>query len=61
MSENQETTVALKQQQLEYLDAIAKKYDLPDRSKALRVLIAFAMQETEHEEAIFTKIRCINC
>ena len=61
MAENVTTTLELKEKQLEYLDGIAKKYDLPDRSKALRCLITFAMQEAEHEGSIFTEIRCANC
>ena len=61
MAENVPTTLELKEKQLEYLDAVAKKYDLSDPSKALRCLITFAMQETEGEASIFSEIRCANC
>jgi len=61
MAENASTTLELKDKHVEYLDAMAKKHNLPDRSKALRCLITFAMQETEHESSIFTDIRCANC
>ncbi len=61
MAENEPTTLELKENQLDYLDSMAKKHNLPDRSKALRCLITFAMQETEHEASIFTKTRCMNC
>ena len=61
MAENVATTLELKEKQLEYLDAMAKKHNLSDRSKALRCLITFAMQEMEQEDSIFTEIRCVNC
>ncbi|MDC0935098.1 hypothetical protein OAS39_02345 [Pirellulales bacterium] len=61
MADNVSETLELKESHLEYLDEVIKKYDLPDRSKALRCLVTFAMQETEQEAAIFTKIRCSNC
>ena len=61
MADNVTTTLELKANQLEYLDAIAKKHSLPDRSKALRCLITFAMEKAEHEDSIFTEIRCTNC
>ncbi len=61
MADNVETTVQLKQSQLDYLDAMVKEYGLPDRSKALRCLIVFAMQEKKLENSIYTEIRCTNC
>lgn len=61
MPENVATTLELKAIQAEYLEAIAKKHYLPDRSKALRCLITFAMEQLEQEDSIFTEIRCTNC
>ena len=61
MAENVATSLELKENQLEYLDAMAKKHNLSDGSKALRCLITFAMQESEHEASIFSEIRCVNC
>jgi metal-responsive CopG/Arc/MetJ family transcriptional regulator len=62
MFENIQATVELKQNQLDYLDQMVQKYDLPDRDKALRCLLAFAMSEgKQREEEIFMQIRCLNC
>ena len=61
MAENVSETLELNASQIEYLDTMATKYDLADRSKALRCLITFAMQQSEQEFSIFTKIRCANC
>ena len=61
MADNVATTLELKENQVEYLDAIAKKHNLPDRSKALRCLITFAMEKSEQEASIFTEIRCTSC
>lgn len=60
MAENVEATVELKQKHLDYLDAMVEKYALPDRSKALRVLITFAMQDAD-EKLIYQQIRCADC
>ena len=61
MLENVEAKWELKEKQVEYLDAMAKKHNLPDRSKALRCLITYAMEKSEQEDAIFTEVRCTNC
>ena len=61
MAENVTSTLELKEKQLQYLDEIAKRYNLPDRSKALRCLITFAMEEQDHEASIFSEIRCVTC
>ena len=61
MAENIATTLELKENQVDYLEGMAKKYNLPDRSKALRCLITFAMEQAEQEDSIFTQIRCANC
>ncbi len=58
---NEEHTLLLKPIQYEYLQKMAKKYNLEDESKALRCLISFALQETQHESTIFEEIRCLNC
>ena len=61
MAENVETTVELKQNQLDFLDQMVQQYALPDRGKALRCLIVYAMQETAQQNSIFHDIRCTNC
>ena len=61
MADNVDTTVQLKDNQLKYLDEMVQKHNLPDRSKALRVLIDFAMEKRDQESSIFEEIRCMNC
>jgi hypothetical protein len=38
-----------------------RKYELPDESKVLRVLINHAIVETEREREIFEEVRCVDC
>lgn len=45
---------------VDWLKQMASKYDLPDESKALRVLIAYAMIDGDLD-AIFSEIRCQQC
>ena len=61
MSERTSTSLELRQAQAEYLDKMVKKYDLPDRGKAIRILVNYAMEKADQEEAIFTEIRCTDC
>ena len=61
MAENATCELELKQKQIDWLDEMTEKHDLPDRSKTVRCLITFAMEQAEHEESVFTKIRCTNC
>jgi len=43
-----------------FLEEMAGKYDMPDRNKALRALIDYAMQDGDADE-IFGEIRCLRC
>ena len=43
-----------------FLDEMVGKYDLPDRGKALRALIDYAMEDGD-PEVIFSEIRCLRC
>lgn len=61
MSDNQSTTVQLKQRQIDYLAEITEKYDLPDTDKSLRCLIDFAIEKRDLEPSIFGEIRCMDC
>ena len=45
---------------LTWLKAMAEKHGLPDSSKALRVVLDYAMQEGD-EPTIFEEIRCHHC
>ncbi len=61
MSENQPVTVQLKERQRAYLRRMAEAHNLPDESKALRVLLDFAIQEEDMEDRIFGEMRCLDC
>ena len=53
--------IELKQRQVEYLERMTKKHGLPDVGKAVRILVDFALHETDEEERIFAKLRCSGC
>jgi hypothetical protein len=46
--------------QLEWLKSMAETYSLPDASKALRVVLDYALQDAD-EEQIFMAMRCRRC
>ena len=56
-----ERRVDLEPTQLQYLEAIMSRYAIPDVSKAVRVLVNFAMAVPDQEESIFKKTRCRHC
>jgi len=58
MKEKVERPVVLTTKQLEYLERMRAAYDLPDVSKAIRVLVSHAMACPDEERAIFETIRC---
>lgn len=43
-----------------YLDEMAEKYEMPDKDKALRALLDYAMQDGD-ADVIFGEIRCLRC
>jgi hypothetical protein len=53
-------TYTLHAEQKAWLEAMAAAHALPDASKALRVLLDFAIQDGNEEE-IFETIRCRHC
>ena len=53
--------VELRDRQWEYLQQMADRYDIPDVSKAIRVLIDFAAENPDQELTIFNEKRCLDC
>jgi hypothetical protein len=56
-----EDAIELKPAQVAWLESMADKHGLPGGGKAVRCLIAFAMERADLEAAIFEEIRCANC
>ncbi|MAA51522.1 MAG: hypothetical protein CMJ41_04945 [Phycisphaerae bacterium] len=53
--------IELKSYQIEYLEAMAARYAIPDTGKAIRCLIDHAKSEPGQERAIFEVVRCLGC
>lgn len=58
--EKETVSVEVQEDALIFLSEMAKKYEMPDRDKALRALLDYAMQDGD-AEAIFGEIRCLRC
>jgi Arc/MetJ-type ribon-helix-helix transcriptional regulator len=54
-------TVELDKHQMAFLEEMVQRYDLPDTSKALRVLITYALDPETERDRIFSDIRCFDC
>ena len=61
MKEKAEFTVTLEQHQFAFLTEMAKQYNLPDESKALRCLINHAIEQAPQQPTIFGDNRCLDC
>ena len=54
-------TVELDKHMMAFLEDMAQQYELPDASKALRVLITYALDPETERDRIFADIRCFDC
>ena len=61
MKDDKAVTVALGSDKIAFLETMAKKYDLPDVGKALRVLIDHARESPSMQDTIFNESRCLDC
>ena len=53
--------VELDKHQMTFLEDMVQQYQLPDPSKALRILITYAMDAQEDRDRIFADVRCFDC
>jgi hypothetical protein len=53
-------SLEIEQVQQEWLEAMAGKYNLPDASKALRVVLDHARTAAD-EQTVFETVRCLGC
>jgi hypothetical protein len=61
MKDGKELQVELGSDKIQFLEDMAKKYDLPDAGKALRILVDHARDNPALHETIFTEPRCLDC
>jgi hypothetical protein len=54
-------TVELEKHQMAFMEEMMQQYDIPDASKALRVLITYAMDPETERDRIFSDVRCFDC
>ncbi len=61
MSEKKDVSFEIYSDTEKMLDQIVDKYDLPDKSKALRCLLDYAEEKESDWDEIFATIRCNRC
>ena len=61
MSEKKEVSFEIYSDSEKMLDQIADKYDLPDRSIALRCLLDYVEEKESDWDDMFATIRCNRC
>lgn len=53
--------VDLESEKVQFLEQMAKTYDLADAGKAIRCLINYARENPDKHESIFAEVRCLDC
>ena len=61
MSEKKDVSFEIYLDSEKMLDNIADKYDLPDKSKALRCLLDYVEEKETDWDDMFATIRCNRC
>ena len=56
-----EQTYELNEDVIEWLKDMADEYDLPDESKALRIVVDYVMNGDVDLDEVFEEIRCNHC
>ncbi len=47
--------------QMNYIGWAKRKYELPDDSKTVRIILDYVMQNRDLNPAIFSQVRCLHC
>ena len=61
MSEKKDVSFEIYSDSEKMLDQITDKYDLPDKSKALRCLLDYVEEKESDWDNIFATVRCNRC
>ena len=61
MSEKKDVSFEIYDDSEKMLDQIVDKYDLPDKSKALRCLMDYIEEKESDWDDIFATVRCNKC
>jgi hypothetical protein len=61
MKDKTEQRIPLEPEKVEFLQAMAKSYQLPDIGKAVRCLIDYARENPDKQAEIFGEVHCQDC
>ena len=61
MKDKTEQKIPLEAEKVEFLQRMAKTYQLPDIGKAVRCLIDYARENPDQHPTIFSEVHCHDC
>ena len=61
MSQKKDVSFEIYDDSEKMLDQIVDKYDLPDKSKALRCILDYVEENESNWDDMFTTVRCNRC
>jgi hypothetical protein len=54
-------SIELETEKMQFLEAMAAKFGLPDAAKAVRCLVNYARENPDKHAEIFEDVRCLDC
>ena len=53
--------IDLNEDQYQFLQSAKEKYNIPDESKAMRIVVDYLLSNPQIHETVFTESRCLRC
>ena len=53
--------IDLAAEQIAFLDSTREKYDIPDESKVVRIMVDYLLANPHVQDTVFNETRCIWC
>ena len=53
--------IDLNEGQYEFLQSVKEQYNIPDESKAVRIVVDYLLSNPQLHETVFSETRCLRC
>jgi len=58
---NETYELELKPDQMAFIQSAREKYDIPDDSKVVRIILDYLLDSPDIHDTVFTETRCLRC
>ncbi len=53
--------IELNEDQYQFLQSAKEKYNIPDESKTMRIMVDYLLSNPQIQETVFSETRCLRC